>query len=294
MNTEQRWVRIDRLLDLAIDEDIGSGDVTTSILVRDETVFDGYFVSRQSGVVAGMEVVERFYGKLGQGVEIERIAREGSRVSPMGKIARITGPARIVLAGERIALNLLQRMSGVATLTRKYVDAVSGTNAKIYDTRKTMPGMRALDKLAVYIGGGENHRYGLYDMVLIKDNHLQLCWPKCPKGSVACAISQAKEKSELPVMIEVDTLDQLDEALEMEPDMVLLDNMDVETIATAVGRVRAVAIDKNLRRPLLEASGGVSLASVREIAKVGVDRISIGALTHSAVALDIGLDMGKG
>jgi len=287
---DARWQPIDRLLDLAIAEDIGQGDATSEALVPADGEAAGIFKAREGGILAGMEIVERLYAKLDSRVVVTRIAQEGARIRANQAVARITGPARAILAGERIALNLLQRMSGVATLTRKYVDAVAGTEARIYDTRKTMPGMRVLDKLSVYIGGGQNHRTGLYDMILIKDNHLQFCWPKCPKGSTACAVTQARKKSSLPIMVEVETLEQLEEAIAVEPDMILLDNLDAETLATAVHTAKKLVVDRNLRRPLLEASGGITLRNVREVAASGVDRISIGALTHSAKALDIGLD----
>ncbi|MBN2711468.1 MAG: carboxylating nicotinate-nucleotide diphosphorylase [Planctomycetes bacterium] len=281
---------IDRLLELALDEDVGSGDVTTNSLVPEDEIAYGHFVTRQAGVLAGMEVVERLFSKLDDRVRITRIAREGDRVAAGQKLARIEGPARAVLTGERVALNLLQHMCGVASLTRTYVDTIEGTGAKVYDTRKTMPGMRAIDKLAVYLGGGENHRHGLFDMILIKDNHIKLSGPNCPQGSVACAVGMARDKSRLPVMLEVDNLEQLKEAFEMEPDMVLLDNMDADTLVEAVRLANTIPAQHGLRRPILEASGGVNLKTIRAIAQSGVDRISVGAITHSATALDIGLD----
>lgn len=292
MLTQDHWSMIDRLLDLALEEDVGPGDVTTNTIIPEAATVTGHFVARQSGVLAGMEVVKRLWSKMDDRVEVQSIEQEGKHFHPGNKLARIAGPARSILTGERLALNILQRMSGVASITRTYAETVSHTRAKICDTRKTMPGMRALDKLAVYIGGGHNHRRGLYDMILIKDNHLHLTGPTCPEGSVACAINHAREHSDLPIMVEVDTLDQLKEALEVEPDYVLLDNMDVEMLKEAVRLTNTLSGQLNKRRPLLEASGGVTLQTVRLIAETGVDRISVGALTHSAPSLDIALDFG--
>lgn len=291
MTTKDRSALVDALLDLAMAEDIGDGDVTTQCLVPEAVRTSGHFVSRESGVLAGMEIVERLFARIDSGVSVTRIAQEGEHIRRDQQLAEINGPARSILTGERLALNLLQRMSGVASLTRRYVDAVNGTKAKIYDTRKTIPGLRVLDKLAVYIGGGNNHRQGLFDMVLIKDNHIRLAGPSCPQGSVACAINLAREKANLKIMAEVDTLAQLKEALEAEPDMILLDNMDPDTLAEGVRLTNQLTVDHELRRPILEASGCVTLKTVREIASSGVDRISVGAITHSATALDIGLDL---
>lgn len=284
------WAPIDRLLDLALAEDVGAGDVTTEALVPEDAVATGAFVAREAGVLAGLEVVERLYGKLDPAVAVTRHLGEGEHFSAGRVLAGIAGPARAILTGERLALNLLQRMSGVATVSDTYARAVEGTKAKIYDTRKTMPGMRALDKLAVCCGGANNHRAGLHDMVLIKDNHLALMGPSCPEGSTACAVAKARQHTDLPVMVEVESLDQLREVLEVEPDMILLDNMDLDMLRESVRVTFGFARDRGLRRPLLEASGGVTLAAVRDIAETGVDRISVGALTHSARSLDIALD----
>jgi len=287
---EPSWRDIDALLDLALREDVGPGDATTSLLVPSDARCEGCFAARESGVLAGLSIVERLYARLDPGVRIERLVQEGAHFHPGQKLARIGGPARPILTGERTALNLLQRMCGVATLADAFAAAVRGTQAKIYDTRKTLPGLRALDKLAVLIGGAENHRRGLFDMVLIKDNHLALLSPQCPKGSAACAVAKARAGTKLPIQVEVDSLAQLEEALEAEPDMILLDNMALETLSEAVRLTRSLCADRNLRRPLLEASGGVKLENAADIARTGVDRISVGALTHGARSLDIGLD----
>lgn len=290
MDSGKRWELIDRLLDLAVAEDVGEGDITTESLVAEDAQLTGSFVSRQSGVFAGLEIIQHFYERLDQRITMTGIATDGQHIAPGQKLAEVKGPARPILTGERIALNILQRMCGVATLTKSYVEAIHGTNAKIYDTRKTMPGMRILDKLAVYTGGGENHRQGLFDMILIKDNHLALSYPECPQDSAACSVERVRSKTNHKIMIEVDSLDQLRDVVDAEPDFVLLDNMDIEMLVEAVHITRRLCADRGLRRPLLEASGGITLKNIKAIAEAGVDRISIGAITHSAPALDIGLD----
>jgi nicotinate-nucleotide pyrophosphorylase (carboxylating) len=208
----------------------------------------------------------------------EAVAEDGDAVAPGAPLARVEANARALLAAERTALNILGRLSGIATLTRAYVDAIAGTGARIIDTRKTTPGMRALEKYAVRCGGGVNHRFGLDDAILIKDNHIAAC------GSVGEAVRRAKEGAGhlMKVEVEIDRLDQLDAALEHEPDVVLLDNFSTADLAEAVRLTN--------RRCVLEASGGVNLQTVRAIAQSGVDVISVGALTHSAPVLDIGLD----
>jgi nicotinate-nucleotide pyrophosphorylase (carboxylating) len=208
-------------------------------------------------------------------VVVKLLVEEGQKVGPGAALAHLSGPARALLAGERTALNLVQQLSGVATLTRRYVDAVAGTGARVVDTRKTIPGLRYLQKYAVTCGGGHNHRMGLYDAVLIKDNHIAVA------GGVAAAVNAARAAN-LPIEVEVDTLAQLDEALAAGVDIVLLDNMDNATLREAVKRAAG--------RATTEASGNVSLETIRGIAETGVDIISVGKLTHSAVAVDIGLD----
>ncbi len=286
------WEEIDLILRRALAEDIGSGDVTSLALVPAHIRAVGYFLAKTGGILAGMSIVERLYHLLEPGVSVKRLIQEGEKLEAGSRLATIEGPARAILAGERVALNILQRMCGVATLTRAYVNAVADTGVEIYDTRKTMPGLRALDKLAVLVGGGLNHRRGLYDMILIKDNHLAVMFPACPEGSIACAVQRARQASQLPLEVEVRTIGQVEEAVEAGADMILLDNMDLETMAEAVKRGRELCLRKGLRRPLFEASGGITLDTVRAAAKCGVDRISIGALTHSAKALDISLEIG--
>ncbi len=282
---------VDRLLDLAMDEDVGGGDATTRALFPSPGLASGRFVARQKGVMAGGEVLRRFYARLGArfadnagAVAVDFFRKDGDAFPAGDSLLGISGDAGLILTGERIALNLLQRMCAVAGRTREFALRTAGTRAKIYDTRKTAPGHRVLDKLAVLAGGGENHRMGLYDMILVKDNHLSAY------GGPAKAVRAARERSSLPVMVEVDTLRQLEDALLAEPDYVLLDNMDPATLAEAVRLTDMAAAMSGKKRPLLEASGGVTLDTVAAVAASGVDRISVGAITSGAGSVDIGLD----
>jgi len=284
--TPEQYAQIDRLLDLALEEDVGTGDVTTEVLTTGASRLTAVYTARADGVLSGVEIVQRFFAKLSPEVRLEALLRDGARIEKGAQIMRISGPARPVLTGERVSLNILQRMCGIATVARRYADIVQGTRAKIYDTRKTLPGHRALDKMAVMHGGGCNHRLGLYDMILIKDNHLALAEIATPFA----AVKTARSKSNLPIMVEVDTLEQLKNVLPAEPDYVLLDNMGPEILKQAVALTDAAFAQNPARRPQLEASGGINFDTVRAIAESGVDRISIGALTHSVKALDIGLD----
>ena len=263
----------------ALQEDIGSGDVTTEWTLPADLHQSGRLIAKAPGVVAGLDVARVVFETLDKSVHfVPRIA-DGTPVSVRQTIANIEGPVRSILAGERVALNLLQRMSGIATLTSRYVAAVHGTKAIILDTRKTVPGLRLLDKLAVKLGGGRNHRIGLYDMVLIKDNHIAAA------GSITAAVQavRAHNGAGLKVEVEVKNLDELHEALGLSVDRIMLDNMNLEEMREAV-RITA-------GRTELEASGGVSLDTVADIARTGVDLISVGALTHSVTALDISLDL---
>jgi quinolinate synthase len=265
----------------ALAEDTGSGDATSNWTVSEDTWVRGDLVAKATGVVAGLEVARAVFDAVDERIEFQTLLADGSSVGRGDILAILHGPARSVLSAERVALNLLQRMSGIATSTRQYVEAVRGSKAIILDTRKTAPGLRILDKMAVRLGGGQNHRFGLYDMVLIKDNHIAAA------GGVGEAIRrvQAQNRSSLAVEVEVKSLDELQEALQFDVDRILLDNMDLEQLRGAVeltaGRVK------------LEASGGVTLDRVAAIAATGVDYISVGALTHSVTALDISLEMSK-
>jgi nicotinate-nucleotide pyrophosphorylase (carboxylating) len=252
-------------------EDVGDGDVTSVAVIDEDATCTARVLVKETGVVCGLGVAAEVFERLG--ASFEPLAADGDAVAP-GAVARVEGPARGVLAGERLALNLLGRLSGIATLTRRYVDAVAGTDAVILDTRKTTPGLRRLEKHAVACGGGQNHRLGLYDGILIKDNHLRLA------GTPAEAVERAKVAG-VSVEVECDTLDQVREALAAHADSILLDNMTVDELRKAVDLARGQA--------RLEASGGVTLENARAIAETGVDFISVGALTHSARALDVSM-----
>ena len=271
--------QIDAIIRNALAEDIGSGDVTTLNTVPADAILRGTLLVKADGVVAGLAVFQRVFKLVDARVEIDLQVADGVPVHRGQIIATIDGPGQAILTGERLALNILQRMSGIATETRRYVDAVAGTHAVILDTRKTAPGLRVLDKLAVRLGGGQNHRFGLYDMAMIKDNHIAAV------GSITEAVRRirAGDPQGRPIEVEVTDLDQLREALALDVHRILLDNMDNATMAKAV----TIAAG----RTPLEASGGVNLDTVTAIAATGVDYISVGALTHSVTALDISLDV---
>jgi nicotinate-nucleotide pyrophosphorylase (carboxylating) len=270
---------VQSLIDRALSEDVGDGDLTTEAIVPEGLLGEAAVVVREPGVLCGLGEAFAVVQRLDPDARIEVLVADGAAVTdPPVTAARIHGSLRALLTCERTALNLLQRMSGIATATRSYVEAVSGTPAVVLDTRKTAPGLRMLDKAAVVCGGGTNHRAGLHDAVLIKDNHVAVA------GGIAPAIAAIRaRRPSLPVEVEVDTLAQLDEALGCGAETVLLDNMDAETIREAVRRCGG--------RARLEASGGVTLATIRAIAETGVDAISVGALTHSVRALDIALEV---
>lgn len=260
----------------ALAEDIGSGDVTSNAIIPADRAARFAVNARQELVVSGLKFLPELFALLDKHVSVELHVQEGAKVAKGAKLATLSGPALALLTGERTALNLIQHLCGVATLTRQYVDTVAGTSAKILDTRKTLPGFRALEKYAVSCGGGQNHRMGLYDGVLIKDNHIAIA------GSIPEAVKKARMAGK-PVQVECDTLAQVDDALASGAGRVLLDNMDLPTLAEAVKRAKAKKIET-------EASGNVSLQTIRAIAETGVEFISIGRLTHSAPAVDIGLD----
>ncbi len=268
------------IVDLALAEDIGTGDVTTLATVSAETRAHGSMLVKSAGVISGLEAAAYTFWRVDPAIEFSALVSDGTKVESGTVIADLEGPARSLLSAERVALNLLQRLSGVATLTSRFVAEVAGTNTKVVDTRKTTPGLRMLEKAAVRHGGGHNHRVGLSDGVLIKDNHLAVVGGP---GRVAKAIEAAREFAPHTIKIEVEvtTLAEVREALAARAEIIMLDNMDLATMREAV---RVVA-----GRALLEASGGVTLETVRSIAETGVDLISVGALTHSAPALDISL-----
>jgi nicotinate-nucleotide pyrophosphorylase (carboxylating) len=280
------------LVELALREDLGDcGDITSEALVPADRIGRAVFVARKPGVLAGLPAAERVLEHF-PGVQLQSIRKDGDHLSTgeQGRIAVVSGPMRSILTAERTALNFLQRLSGVATQTARYVEAVAGLPVQVLDTRKTTPGWRLLEKYAVRMGGGHNHRIGLYDGMLIKDNHLAAM----PNPDRLMRIEEAiqvvwKTHPDLPMEIEVENLDQFWIALDCRPDIILLDNMSLDDLRRAV-RDRDGESETDDKRVLLEASGGVTLETIRAIAETGVDRISVGALTHSAVALDIALD----
>lgn len=272
-------VLVEKAVAVALVEDLSeAGDITTVATVTPDATASGVIAARKPGVVAGLQAAEAAFRALDANVSFEVFIPDGGNVEAYQKIALVAGNARALLTAERVALNFLGHMSGIATLTRSYVDKTSGTRARIIDTRKTTPGLRAFEKLAVRSGGGLNHRFGLFDAILIKDNHI------IATGSIGAALDKAREKTGhmVKVEIEIATLEELREALAHKPDAVLLDNMPLAMLKEAVAEVAGCVVT--------EASGGVNLDTVRAIAETGVDLISVGALTHSAAVLDIGLD----
>jgi len=277
-------ILVDRIVRMALAEDLGrAGDVTAQACIPAGVRMRASFVARKPGVLAGIDCVRLSVLAMDLEATIELKLCDGDAFEAGAVLAEIEADARAFLAAERTALNLLGRLCGVATLTRAYVEAVAGTSARIADTRKTTPGLRALEKYAVLCGGGANHRFGLDDAILIKDNHIAIC------GGVGEAVRRARGAVGhlMKVEVEVDGLDQLDEALAERPDVIMLDNFALPMLREAVDRAQVSPFG----RPVLEASGGVNLQTVRGIAETGVDVISVGALTHSAPTLDIGLDV---
>lgn len=270
---------VSRAISEALAEDLGlAGDITTDATVATTATARAVIAARKPGIVAGLDLAEAAFRALDDACTFERAVNDGTAVVAAGEVARISGSARALLSAERVALNFLCHMSGIASLTRRYVEAIEGTRAKIVDTRKTNPGLRAFEKYAVRCGGGQNHRWGLFDAILIKDNHIVAA------GGIAKAVAAARARAghTVKIEVEVDSLDQLTEVLRHPVDAVLLDNMTPDTMRKAVALVGG--------RVVTEASGGVSLDTVRTIAETGVDLISVGALTHSAPILDLGLD----
>jgi nicotinate-nucleotide pyrophosphorylase (carboxylating) len=261
----------------ALEEDIGNGDATTNSIVPETASLKGKIIAKQNGVIAGLDVARAVFIELNKNINFNQFVTDGSEVENKTVIATVEGSARALLTGERTALNFLGRMSGIATLTRQFVQAVSDTDAQILDTRKTAPGLRMLDKKAVLLGGGRNHRTGLFDMILIKDNHIDFA------GSIKTAVERARASaSKLEIEVEARTLDDVNEALSLGVERILLDNMTIETMK------RAVALSSG--RAKLEASGNITLQNVSDVARTGVDYISVGALTHSPKVFDVSLE----
>ncbi len=271
---------VSRLIDVALAEDLGSGDVTSGSVIPADLRFSGVMAAREPMVVAGLPFAAEVFRRVVPEAAFTAKASDGDKVAAGTVLAELAGPAQGLLTAERTALNLLQHLSGIATLTRRYVDLIAGTGAVLLDTRKTIPGLRQAAKYATRMGGARNHRMGLYDGVLIKDNHIAVC------GSLAEAVSRAKTAATGNIEVECDTLDQVVEAVTAGADIILLDNMSPDLLRRAVGLIGGKA--------RAEASGGITFETIRAIAETGVDFISVGRLTQSAAAVDIGLDWSAG
>ncbi len=272
---------LQRKIEEWLHEDIGFGDITTMSTIPEEEQGTGILYAKEAGIIAGLPIAQLVFETVDPSITFVAKAGEGDRVEIGQQIAEVEGSARSILTGERLALNLLQRLSGIATRTNQYVQAIAGTKARVVDTRKTTPGLRLLEKYAVRVGGGHNHRFALYDAVMIKDNHIK------GAGGIKMAVAAAREAIPHTMKIEVETesIEQVREALEAGADIIMLDNMDNERMKEAVQLIAG--------RAVVEASGGVTLETIRSIAETGVDVISVGALTHSVKALDISLDLNQ-
>ncbi len=275
--------RIKSIVTKALEEDVGQGDITTEALIPPTLRSKASIVAKSRGILAGSQVAEITFAQVDSSLRFERLVHDGMKIEPGDRIAIITGKAASILKAERVALNFLQHLSGIATETSLYVEAVSSTNAKILDTRKTIPGLRLFEKYAVKMGGGNNHRQNLGEQVLIKDNHLQAC--KTRDMNLGDVVRKARENTPLtiPIEVEVESVAEAREAADAGADIILLDNMSIAEMKKAVKTAQGYSE--------IEASGGITLKNVAAVAKTGVDYISIGALTHSAKALDISLDI---
>jgi len=271
------WNEVNLIIKNALEEDLGSGDLTTNLLFPEDSKSVAIVKAKQNGIIAGLPIAKRILKILDKKIVWIEKTRDGEEINTNDILAEVKGSNKAILAGERVALNFLQRLSGIATMTSKFVKAIEGLPAVITDTRKTIPGIRILDKYAVSVGGGKNHRMGLFDGVLIKDNHIKVA------GSISDAVRTIRKKTNKRCKLEVETatLNQVAEALSMSADIIMLDNMTIPNIKRAVELIK--------HRAIVEASGGISLKSVRKVAETGVDLISIGSLTHSPKALDIAL-----
>ena len=291
--------KINALIQLAIQEDIGTGDITTENLIPDSLIVEGAFIAKGNGVIAGLPVVEYFFSRLDTDVSLQQRIKEGTFVNKGETIANIKGSTKTLLSGERIALNFMQRLSGIATLTAQFVERIKPLKTAIMDTRKTIPGWRYLEKYAVAMGGGVNHRMGLYDQVLVKDNHLDIMKGKLLKNvsanlsTIEKVILTLRKKIKKGILVEVETrtLEEVADALKAEVDIILFDNMNIAQLKEAVKMVKNWKPSIGQYKPLTEASGNITLENVHLVAQTGVDRISIGAITHSAKVLDISLEI---
>lgn len=271
--------KIKHLIHLALSEDVGKRDLTSEAVIENRLSGKAIIVAKQEGIIAGLPVAKMVFQMVNPRIIFNQLKQDGERIKKGEKVASIQGKVKTILAAERTALNFLQRLSGIATLTTKYVEKIKGTRTRILDTRKTTPGLRVLEKYAVKAGGGENHRMGLFDMILIKENHIKAA------GGISDAIKRARSKyPRQKIEVEVRSLSELREAIESKPDWIMLDNMKIQQMKKAVKMIRSTG--PNIK---IEASGGINLRNVRKIALTGVDFISVGALTHSAPALDLSL-----
>jgi nicotinate-nucleotide pyrophosphorylase (carboxylating) len=276
---KSEFQKIQKIVKIALEEDLGSGDITSNLIIPEKQKRQAIIITNESGVIAGLEVVKSVFKQVDPGLMFKPLVSDGDKVRPNQKVALIRGKIKSILAGERTALNFLQKLSGIATLTGEFVGKIKGTRAKILDTRKTTPGLRLLEKHAVKKGGGKNHRLGLYDMILIKDNHIEAA------GSISLAIRQAlRNRKGLKIEVETRNLEEIKQALNFKIDRIMLDNFKPGDLKKAVQLIRS----KN-KKVEIEASGRVNLHNVRKIALSGVDYISVGALTHSAKSLDFSL-----
>jgi len=284
-----------RIVSQALAEDIGAGDVTCDAVLPESSTAKAFIVSRAGGVIAGLPVAEEVFRQVSIDARFGTLVHEGERVGQGDRVAEVAGPGRALLSAERVALNFLQRLSGIATLTRRCVDTVRGHKVRILDTRKTTPCLRHLEKYAVRVGGGENHRMGLYDQVLIKDNHLRMLLPgaKTLAGAVRLSIERAREKvaAGMRIEVEAESLPMVRAAIEAGADIIMLDNMSTEQVREAAEIVRAHRERQGTDTPITEASGGVTPEKLAEVAATGVDAISLGALTHSALPLDLAMEL---
>ena len=275
------YIGLDEFLLSALKEDIGTGDITTNCCIPAENRSEAYFIAKEDGVICGIDIAQRVFNLVNEKITVIPQIKDGDSVKKGDIIAEVIGPSRGILTGERVALNLMQRLSGTATATAKAVSAVAGTNAKIADTRKSTPGLRVLEKYAVRIGGGHNHRFNLSDGVLIKDNHIAAA------GGIAAAVNAARAAVPhvMKIEVETETLDEVQQALDAGADIIMLDNMSLELMTQAVALIG--------KKALTEASGNMGEKNLFEVAKTGVDYISIGALTHSVKSLDISMKFKK-
>jgi len=284
---ERTWAKLtDILIEKALSEDLGNGDVTTDAIIPSELVSTAFLFNKTSGVLAGIDVAKKVFLKVDPELEFNECCKDGNQINNGQKIAEITGPVASILKGERTALNFLGRMSGIATQTDGFVKIIEGCHAKILDTRKTIPTMRHLDKYAVRVGGGSNHRFGLFDMVLIKDNHIAVA------GGIRIAVdevlSSLKNKDQMKIEVECKTYDEVLEAVYTQVDIIMLDNMDIPEIEKSIEAIREASVANN-RIIRVEVSGNINENNIKDIAETGVDYISIGSLTHSVVNHDFTL-----